>query len=137
MKNSAKVGDTGELQFLVQESHAISFPGKNAPPVLSTPSLIWFLEHAAIKVLEPLLDPGEASVGTDIELQHLAPTPLGQSVTCVASVVQSDGPTIAFKLEAHDNDELIAIGYHRRRVIHTASFTKRLEAKTKLEASQS
>jgi predicted thioesterase len=137
MKNPAKIGTTGELQFNVEERHAIAFPGKDMPPVLSTPSLIWFLEHAAIKVLDPLLEPGEASVGISIELQHLTPTPLAQSVTCIARVVLSEGPTIAFQLEAHDEKDLIARGFHQRRVIHTASFTKRLQAKTIPKSSQS
>ena len=137
MTNPAKVGAAAEVQFTVEERHAIAFPGKDIPPVLSTPSLIWFLEHAAIKLIEPLLDPNEASVGTEIELQHLAPTPLAHSVTCVARVVQSDGPTIAFQLEAHDEKELIARGFHRRRVIHTASFIQRLQAKTPRNTSQS
>jgi len=136
MKNPAKVGATGETQFKVEERHAIAFSGKDMPPVLSTPSLIWFLEHAAIKVLEPLLDPGEASVGTDIELQHLAPTPVAHSVTCVARVIQSDGRGVAFQLEAHDEYEVVARGFHRRRVIHTASFTKRLEEKVHSDPKQ-
>jgi fluoroacetyl-CoA thioesterase len=137
MKNPARVGASGESHFKVEECHTIAFPGQGMPPVLSTPSLIWFLEHAAINVLDPLLEAGEASVGTDIELQHLAPTPLAQSVTCVARVVQSDGPSVAFQLEAHDEKELIARGYHRRRIIHTASFTKRLQAKTSHDKSPS
>lgn len=137
MKNPAKVGAAGELQFTVEGIHAIAFPSKNMPPVLSTPSLIWFLEHAAIKVLEPLLDADEASVGTDIELEHLAPTPLTGLVKCMARVIHSDGSSIAFQLEAHDEKELIARGFHRRRIIHTASFTKRLQAKTRPIATQS
>lgn len=130
MKNPAKIGDKGEVQFTVEPPHTITFAGKNMPPVLSTPSLIWFLEHAAIKVLDPLLEEDEASVGLSVELQHMAPTPLAQTVTCVARVVLSEGPTIAFQLEARDEKDLIARGFHQRRVIHTASFTKRLQAKS-------
>ena len=137
MNNPAKVGAAGELEFAVEDRHAIAFPNKNMPPVLSTPSLIWFLEHAAIKVLEPLLDEDEASVGTDIELEHLAPTPLMALVKCMARVIHSDGSSVAFQLEAHDEKELIARGFHRRRVIHTASFAKRLQAKTRPVTSQS
>ena len=76
MKGSPKIGTTGEQQFVVELKHAIDFADGRMPAVLSTPWLIWFLEHAARAAVLPLLEPGESSVGMEIQVRHLAPTPL-------------------------------------------------------------
>ena len=129
MKNPPKIGATGELRFTVEARHLIDFSAEGMPPVLSTPWLIWFLEHAAREVLGPLQKPGESSVGTEIELQHLAPTPPGQTVRCLARVAGVDGPRIAFHLEAHDERELIAKGFHRRQVVQAERFKRAVDRK--------
>jgi fluoroacetyl-CoA thioesterase len=129
MKAAPKIGAVGELAFTVGSEQAIDFSSEGLPPVLSTPGLIWFLEHAAREVLKPLQEPGESSVGTEIELQHLAPTPLGQRVRCLARVAGVDGPRIAFHLEAHDERELIAKGFHRRHVVRAERFARAVEKK--------
>ena len=102
MKAQVKVGATGEAGFTVEPQHTIDFNRPGLPPVLSTPSLIWFLEHAAIAALEPVLEPGEVSLGTEIEIQHVAPTPVGLKVACTARVVRTDGPAVTFQVEARD-----------------------------------
>jgi len=129
MKAAPRIGATGERQFVVEAQHAIDFSAEGMPSVLSTPALIWFLEHAAREVLLPLQEPGESSVGTEIEVQHLAPTPLGQTVRCLARVATVDGPRIAFHLEAHDERELIAKGFHRRHIVQAARFQRAVEKK--------
>ena len=63
MKRSPKVGETGELSFVVTEQHAIDFANEQMPAVLSTPWLIWFLEHAARNAMLPLLEADESTVG--------------------------------------------------------------------------
>lgn len=129
MNSAPRIGAMGELRFTVERQHAIDFSAEGMPPVLSTPWLIWFLEHAAREVLLPLQEPGESSVGTEIELQHLSPTPLGQTVRCVARVAIVDGSKVAFHLEAHDEHELIAKGFHRRIVVRAERFTRAVEKK--------
>ncbi len=129
MKAQVKVGATGELSFTVEAGQLIDFHQPGLPPVLSTPSLVWFLEHAAIAVLEPLLEPGEISLGTEIEVQHLAPTPAGLRVHCTARVVRVDGPAVGFQVEARDDRELIARGLHQRRVVRIENFARRVQAK--------
>jgi fluoroacetyl-CoA thioesterase len=123
------VGTEGQVQFTVEPKHTIDFNVAGLVPVLSTPSLVWFLEHAGIEALQPGLQPGEISVGTDLEVQHVAPTPVGLTVTCLARVVQTDGPVISFHVEAHDGSEPIARGFHKRRIIRAESFSRRLQAK--------
>ena len=129
MKSPVKVGATGEAGFTVEPQHTIDFNRPGLPPVLSTPSLIWFLEHAALAALEPVLEPGEVSLGTEIEIQHVAPTPVGRKVTCAAHVVRADGPAVTFQVEARDEHELIARGLHQRRIVRVEGFAKRVQAK--------
>jgi len=129
MKTPPGIGAVGELRFTVERQHAIDFSSEGMPLVLSTPHLIWFLEHAAREVLLSLQEPGESSVGTEIELQHLAPTPLGQTVRCIARVASVDGAKVAFHLEAHDERELIAKGFHRRFVLKAERFVRAVQKK--------
>ena len=129
MNGSPKVGTTGEQRFVVEPRHAIDFADSAMPAVLSTPWLIWFLEHAAREAVLPYLVPGESTVGTYVEVRHSAPTPVGQAVTCRARVVRAEGTAISFQLEAHDRDELIARGLHKLQVIRVDRFAQRVERK--------
>jgi predicted thioesterase len=124
-----KIGTMGERIFTVEMAHAISFGQNGPPPVLSTPWLVWFLEHAALDAALPFLEPGEITVGTRIEIDHLAPTPLGAQVTCSARIVHSEGPVISFQLEASDGRETIARGFHKRRAVKVDRFTARVQTK--------
>jgi fluoroacetyl-CoA thioesterase len=130
MKSLPKVGTLGEERFVVEPRHAIDFAEGGMPAVLSTPWLIWFLEHAARAAVLPLLEPGESTVGTEVEVRHLAPTPVGQVVTCRARVVFTDRSEVSFQLEAHDERERIARGSHRLRVVRVARFAQRVAEKT-------
>lgn len=129
MKSSPKIGAVGEQRFVVEPKHAIDFADDQMPAVLCTPWLIWFLEHAAREAILPCLDPGESTVGIEVEMQHLAATPLGQTVVCQARVVRVIGTEIWFQLEAHDESEYIAKGFHKLRVISVDRFAARLRRK--------
>jgi len=129
MKSIPKVGTVGEQCFVVEAKHAIDFAVGGMPAVLCTPWLIWFLEHAAREAVLPWLEIGESTVGTHIDVRHTAATPLGENVTCLARVVHADGPLISFQLEARDEHELIARGFHKLRVIRVARFAQRVQRK--------
>src|SRR5579872_7260601 len=129
MQFTPKIGTTGERKFTVETAHAIGFGQDGPPPVLSTPWLVWFLEHAALDAALPFLEPGEITVGTRVEVDHLAPTPLGAQVTCTARIVHSEGPVISFQLEASDEHETIARGFHKRRVVKVDRFAARVKKK--------
>lgn len=131
MKSRPKVGTTGELHFVVGPEHAIDFATDGMPAVLSTPRLIGLLERTAREALYPFLDPSERSVGMEIEIRHLAPTPLGASVTCTARVVAAEGTTVTFHVEARDEHEIIVRGLHKRSVIRVESFARRVARKAK------
>jgi predicted thioesterase len=130
MQTPPKIGTAGERKFTVEAVHAISFGSAGPPPVLSTPWLIWFLEHAALDAALPFLEAGEITVGTSVEVEHLAPTPLGVQVTCSARIVHSEGPVISYQLEAADGHETIARGFHKRRAVNIDRFAARVKKKT-------
>jgi predicted thioesterase len=129
MKSTPKVGDLGQVEFTVGSEHVIDFADETLPAVLSTPTLVGFLERAAREALAPVLEAMESSLGTHVDVQHLAPTPQGQHVVCRARVIHVDGRTITFQIEARDGSELVARGLHKRAVIRKDRFAARVERK--------
>lgn len=129
MKNRPKVGQTGEQRIVTEAKHAVEFAGDGMPAVVSTPHLVGFLERTARLAIADCLEADERSVGTELELRHLAPTPVGATIVCTARVIGVDERRITFQVEAHDGHEVIIRGLHRRAVIRTGSFTKRVRAK--------
>lgn len=129
MKGKPSIGATGGQRFMVETRHAIYFAGEQMPAALATPWLVSFLEHAARDAVKPWLEPGESTVGTFVEIRHLAATPVGRTVTCLARVVQVDGRSISFQLEARDEHEVIGRGFHKRHVISVKRFTEKMREK--------
>jgi fluoroacetyl-CoA thioesterase len=129
MAQAPRMGSFKTISFEVLKSHSITFTDKVEISVLSTPSLIWFLEQAALQFLEPWLDDKSLSVGTHVDLEHLAPTPIGVVVECTAKLIYQDGPVYRFGVEAHAGQELIAKGIHSRRIIQASQLMKRLQTR--------
>jgi predicted thioesterase len=121
---------TGELAFQIELQHAIDFANGGMPAVLSTPNLVGFLERTAREAMAGCLDDNERSVGTEIELRHLAPTPVGQTIHCTARVIHTEDREVTFQISARDECELIARGLHKRAVIRTESFNRRVNEKS-------
>lgn len=129
MKSAPKIGTVGETTFVVEPKHCIEFATDGMPAVLSTPNLIGILERTARQAIAPFLDADERSVGVELDLRHLAATPLGAQVTATARVIGTAGRFVDFQIEARDEHELIVRGVHKRAVIRIASFAQRLQAK--------
>lgn len=129
MKSAPKIGTTGEHRFIVAQEHAITFASDGMPAVLSTPNLIALMERTAREAVAPFLEQDERSVGVEVELRHLAPTPLGAQVTVTTRVIGVTGRFVDFQIEARDAQELIARGVHKRAVIRTSAFAKRVQSK--------
>ena len=132
MKSRPPIGTTGELRFIVEPGHLIDFATGGMPAVLSTPKLIGLLERTAREALHPFLQTDERTVGMEIEIRHLAPTPPGARVTCTARVIATEGTTVTFHVEARDEHELIIRGIHKRAVIQVESFARRVARKIKI-----
>ena|SRR5437868_10808151 len=129
MKSSPRVGTTGEFQFVVNDQYVIDFATGGMPAVLSTPKLIGLIERTARQTLAPFLESNERSVGTEIDLRHLAPTPEGQEVTISVRVVHAVDRAVTFHIEARDRQEVIARGLHKRAIIQVESFSRRVQDK--------
>lgn len=130
MKKTLVVGVSGEARHRVVTENLVSFRKPGAPNVLATPWLLYVMETAAYEAVRPHLDPGEASVGTGFEFEHLAPTPAGDTVVATARVTQVDGRRIALDFEARDSYELVARGRHVRAIIDLDRFRGRLAKKS-------
>ncbi len=129
MKQSPRMGLTGELSIAVGPENRISFADGLMPAVLATPWLVAYLEYTARDAIAPLLEANERSVGTFIEVEHLAPAPEGFTVKCRARVIHVDGSAVTFQVDAHDGIEVIAKSIYRRRVIDVDRFARRVEKK--------
>lgn len=125
-------GLTNEMTLLVQDSDtARQSGGETLPPVLSTPRMIGFLERTAHQSVLPFLDPGQTTVGTLVNVRHLAATPVGLQVRFRSELIEVDRRRLRFKVEAWDEVEKIGEGEHERFIIDEARFKARLEEKMK------
>src|ERR1700724_778884 len=126
------LGGTGTSALRVQPEHlANRFKDAMLPQVLATPVMILVMENAALNAIRPFLELGESAVGTEINVLHLAATPVGHNVRAEAEVVKVAGKRIEFKVSASDEMEEIGIGIHGRMVIDLRSFNERLAKKGK------
>jgi fluoroacetyl-CoA thioesterase len=100
MKTIPRTGQASEQTIVVGPANRISFADQRMPSVLATPWLIAHLEYAARDAIAPCLEEHERSVGTFVEVEHLAPAPEGFTVTCRARVILVDGPVVTFQVEA-------------------------------------
>jgi predicted thioesterase len=123
------IGTRAEQKFLVTSESAITFLGADGPRVLSTPHMIGRMEMTCRDVVKPLLDAGFDTVGTHVDVYHLAAAPIGAVVTFTAEVTAVDGRRIQFRVEAWDEKEKIGQGTHERAVINVAKFATRLAEK--------
>lgn len=112
-----KPGTVGEVEIVVTLERTAEAMGNRGVKVLATPFLIGLLEDAAGAVIQPHLPPGASTVGTMIEMRHLAPTPVGMNVRARAELLETDGKRFLFRVEAFDGVERVAEGKHERYII--------------------
>ena len=129
MKSRPRIGEVGELAIPTDMKHAVEFAGDGMPAVVSTPHLVGFLERTARETIAACLDADERSVGIDLDIRHLAPTPIGQTIHCRAQVIAVEDRKVTFQIEARDQHEVIVRGLHKRAVIRMESFSRRIEEK--------
>jgi fluoroacetyl-CoA thioesterase len=110
-------GATAEVTMTVGPDHTADRLGNPGVQVFATPFVINVLENAASDVVRPHLPAGASSVGTMVEVRHLAATPVGMKVRAKATLLESDGKRYLFAVEAWDEKEKIAEGRHERYVV--------------------
>ena len=99
------------------------------PPVFATANLIAFVEWTCVAALAPYLAPHQRSLGTRIEMSHLAPTPVGMHVTAEIELIAVDGRRLRFKAACRDEAEPIGEGFHERVIVDHERFMARLSRK--------
>lgn len=110
-------GASAEVSMTVTPDRTADAMGNRGVHVLATPFLIGLLENAAHAVLHPGLSAGAGTVGTMVEMRHLAATPVGLTARAKATLLETDGRRYLFAVEAWDDQEKIAEGRHERIVV--------------------
>ena len=101
------------------------------PPVLATMAMIGFVESTCLEALRPYLAPHQKTVGTHVDMSHLAATPVGHTVTAAVELIAVEGRKLRFKVEARDDDDVIGRGFHERAIIDAEKFLGRVAAKAR------
>jgi fluoroacetyl-CoA thioesterase len=121
---------TVELRHTVPQVDTAWPAFKDMPPVLATAMMVAFIEQTCIVALRPFLSAEQRTVGTYVDVSHIAPTPAGMNVTAEVQLVGIEGGTLHFKVSCCDEAGLIGEGAHRRAIIDIARFTQRLQEKS-------
>ncbi|MCG6877460.1 MAG: thioesterase family protein [Betaproteobacteria bacterium] len=124
-----KPGLRGSAELVVGEEHTAPSIGSGKVHVLATPVMINLIEAAALAAVEHLLPAGYQSLGTHLDVRHIAATPVGMRVRASAEVAAVDGRTIRFRVEARDEVDLIGDGSHERVTVNVAKFDQRVQRK--------
>jgi fluoroacetyl-CoA thioesterase len=130
MKASLAAGVTATTTVTVDRERTIDFMGENAR-VYATPMLVRDIELASRNLMLDHLDPGEDSVGTRIELDHLAATLLGMPVELTITIAVVNGRSVTLEVSGRDSVELICRGKHNRFVVDVKKTEERLAAKAR------
>jgi predicted thioesterase len=123
------VGAAREASQEVTPERTASHIGSGAVRVYATPAMVLFVERTCKDLVEPHLEEGTTTVGVELHVRHLAPTPLGSTVRLRAEVVSVEGQSIRFLAKVWDEQDLVGEVEHLRRVVDLDRFLRRVEAK--------
>jgi predicted thioesterase len=122
-----KPGLTGEATTTVVYENTAAFVGAGGVEVFGTPAMIALIENAAWRAVADSLEEGNVTVGTLVNVRHLAATPMGQQVRATAELIEIDGRRLVFKVEAYDEKRKIGEGQHERFIVNLERFLKRID----------
>ena len=126
-----KPGIKNEISLFVTQERSAAAMGSGTLEVFATPAMVALMEQTAAESVESLLEAGNTTVGTMIQVNHLAATPMGMKVTCNSELVAVEGRKLTFKLEAFDEVGLIGTANHERFVVGADRFLEKVNAKIK------
>jgi len=125
-----KPGSVGRSELLVGEEHTAPRVGSGLVHVLATPVMINLFEAAALDAVDQHLPAGYQSLGTVLNVRHIAATPVGMKVFSLARIIKVEGRTVYLAVEARDEKELIGDGLHERVVVNVEKFSVRVAKKS-------
>src|SRR6266704_4181974 len=121
-----ELGMTGEATTTVVHENTAARVGAGGVEVFGTPMMIALMENAAWRAVADSLEEGDVTVGTEVNIRHLAATPLGQQVRATAELIEIDGRRLVFKVEAYDEKQKIGEGRHERFIVNLERFLQRV-----------
>jgi predicted thioesterase len=121
-----RIGMSAERTLVVPPERTVGYFVQGMPMVYATPMMILEMEMASCDAINADLEPGWITVGTEVDIRHLAATPAGATVRTTARVVAVERRLIRFEVEAFDDKRRIGEGRHARGLVNLASFTQRL-----------
>lgn len=124
-----ETGITGRQTITVTEDKTAAVMGSGELAVFATPAMIALMENTASKSVADALEPGQGTVGTLIDVKHVAATPVGMEVTCETKLVEVDRKRLIFEVKAYDAAGVIGEGIHERFIIDNEKFMAKAEAK--------
>jgi fluoroacetyl-CoA thioesterase len=122
-------GTTGTAELVVADEHTAPRVGSGMVHVLATPVMINLIEAAALDAIERRLPPGSQSLGTVLNVRHIAATPVGMKAVATVRVERVEGRTVHFSVSVKDEKELIGDGTHERVVVNVEKFAARVKRK--------
>ena len=124
-----EAGITGTQTITVTEDKTAQAMGSGTPPVFATPAMIALMENTAYKSVADELEEGAGTVGTLMNVKHVAATPVGMEVTCETKLIEVDRKRLVFEVKAYDAAGVIGEGTHERFIIDNERFLAKAEAK--------
>ena len=129
MALEVKPGLKGTVTLVVGEEHTAPHVGSGRVRVLATPVMVNLMEAAALQAVEGLLPAGQQTVGTHLDITHVAATPVGMRVSAYAELIAVEKRTLKFSVHAEDEKERIGSGIHERIIINLERFDQRMQEK--------
>ncbi len=126
-----EIGIKGSSSCTVTLNDTAKALGSGGLDVLSTPKLIALMENAALLSVRPYLEEGSDTVGTLLNVKHLAATPVGMTVQAEAELIEIDRRRLVFSVKAWDEVELVGEGTHERFIVDMEKFTNKCNSKIK------
>ncbi|MBQ8613699.1 MAG: thioesterase family protein [Ruminiclostridium sp.] len=124
-----EIGTKGLLSEIVTDDKTAAAMGSGTLPVYATPAMIALMEKTAMLSVAPSLGENEATVGTLLEISHLAACGTGTKVTCESELVEIDRKRLVFNVSAYNGETLIGKGRHERFIINTVKFMEKVNSK--------
>ena len=124
-----EIGIIGTQKVTVTEDKTAKAMGSGELNVFATPAMIALMENTAYKSVAEYLEPGQGTVGTLMNVSHVAATPMGMQIKCETKLVEIDRRRLVFEVKASDEKGLIGEGTHERFIVDNAKFMARAEAK--------
>lgn len=124
-----KTGIIGNSELIVENKHTAIVVGSGNLSVLSTPTVVALVEETAWKSVKNALEIEQDTVGTEIDIKHIAPTPIGLKIHCKTILIEVDNRRLVFNFEVFDEKEKISFGTHERFIVNGKKFQEKTDNK--------